>query len=117
RLLQAGLLDTDGTVAPSGAVQFCVTSQRLAEDTRELIVSLGYRCSLTTKPVKGTTAAYILTFSTADDVFRLEGKRLGHKGRRGPGRTGKRRITAVRPVSSVPVRCVEVDSADHLYLA
>jgi replicative DNA helicase len=121
RSLLAGLLDTDGTVAPGGAVQFSVTSRRLAEDTRELIVSLGYRCSLTTKPVKGRTAAsstaYTITFSTTDEVFRLERKRLLHKERRGPGRTGKRIITAVRPVPSVPVRCVEVDSADHLYLA
>ncbi|HJU01001.1 MAG TPA: DnaB-like helicase N-terminal domain-containing protein, partial [Actinomycetes bacterium] len=121
RALLAGLLDTDGTVAPSGVVQFCVTSRRLAEDTRELIVSLGYRCSLTTKQVKGrrvtSSTAYTLTFSTADDVFRLERKRLLHKERRGSGRTGKRHITAVRPVPSVPVRCVEVDSADHLYLA
>jgi replicative DNA helicase len=121
RSLLAGLLDTGGTVAPGGAVRFSATSRRLAENTRELIVSLGYRCSPTTKPVKGRTAAsstaYTLTFSTADDVFRLERKRLLHKERRGPGRTGKRLITAVRPVPSVPVRCVEVDTADHLYLA
>jgi replicative DNA helicase len=121
RSLLAGLLDTDGTVAPSGAVQFTVTSRRLVEDTHELIVSLGYRCSLTNKPVKGRTAAsstaYTLTFSTTDEVFRLERKRLLHKERRGPGRTGKRFVTAVRPVPSVPVRCVEVDGADHLYLA
>jgi len=31
--------------------------------------------------------------------------------------TAVRYITAVRQVDSVPVRCVEVDSADHLYLA
>jgi replicative DNA helicase len=121
RSLLAGLLDTDGTVAPSGAVQFGVTSRRLAGDTRELVVSLGYRCSLTTKLVKGRTAAsstaYTLTFSTTDEVFRLERKRLLHKELRGPGRTGKRLITAVRPIPSVPVRCVEVDSPDHLYLA
>ena len=121
RSLLAGLLDTDGTVASSGAVQFTVTSRRLVEDTHELIVSLGYRCSLTNKPVKGRTAAssmaYTLTFSTTDEVFRLERKRLLHKERRGPGRTGKRFVTAVRPVPSVPVRCVEVDGADHLYLA
>ena len=109
---------------PSARAEWCSsasTSRRLAEDTRELIVSLGYRCSLTTKPVRGRTAAsstaYTLTFSTTDEVFRLERKRLLHKERRGPGRTGKRLITAVRPVPSVPVRCVEVDSPDHLYLA
>jgi replicative DNA helicase len=123
RALLAGLLDTDGTVAASGAVQFAVTSQRLAEDTRELIVSLGYRCSITAKAVRGRPAAsstcYTLTFTTDDDVFRLERKRLTHKermaGRRTPVR--KRFITAVRPIPSVPVRCVQVDNDDHLYLA
>jgi replicative DNA helicase len=121
RSLLAGLLDTDGTVASGGAVQFSVTSRRLAEDTRELIVSLGYRCGLSLKRVKGRTAgsstAYTLTFSTVDDVFHLERKRLLHKERKGPGRTGTRLITAVRPVPSVPVRCVEVERPDHLYLA
>ena len=32
-------------------------------------------------------------------------------------RRGSRFITDVRPIESVPVRCVEVDNADHLYLA
>ena len=121
RSLLAGLLDTDGTVTNGGAVQITVTSRPLAESTRELIVSLGYRCGLAVKRVKGRTeassTAYILTFSTTDEVFRLERKRLTHKERRGPGRTGKRLITAVRPVTSVPVRCVEVDSPNHLFLA
>ena len=122
RSLLAGLLDTDGSVAGGGAVQFSATARRLAEDTRELIVSLGYRCALSMKRVKERTAdsstAYTLTFSTVDDVFRLERKRLLHKERKGPGRrTGKRLITAVRPVPSVPVRCVQVEGPDRLYLA
>ena len=121
RALLAGLLDTDGTITTTGSVQFAVTSKRLADDTRELIVSLGYRCSQTLKRVKGRTeassTAYILNFSTTDKVFRLERKRLLHKERQGPGRTGKRFITAVRPIPSVPVRCVQVDSPDRLYLA
>ncbi|HZD00214.1 MAG TPA: replicative DNA helicase [Actinomycetes bacterium] len=121
RSLLAGLLDTVGAVTGSGAVQFSVTSRRLAGDTRELVASLGYRCSFAVKQVKGGTrassTAYTLTFSTTDEVFRLERKRLMHKERRGPGRAGKRLVTAVRPVPSVPVRCVEVDNPDHLYLA
>jgi replicative DNA helicase len=105
-------------------VQFSATNQRLAADVRELIVSLGYRCSVSTKRVKGRTeassTAYTITCSTDDDVFWLERKRLLHKERRrvaGTARTGSRFITDVRPVSSVPVRCIEVDNADHLYLA
>jgi replicative DNA helicase len=124
RALLAGLMDTDGTVATTGAVQFCVTSQRLAEDVRELIVSLGYRCSMTERSVNGRTArsstAYILNLSTTDELFRLERKRLAHKERRSAisGKmTNSRYIVDARPVPSVPVRCVTVDADDHLYLA
>ncbi len=35
----------------------------------------------------------------------------------GPLRAGTRHIVDVRPVASVPVRCVQVDSIDHMYLA
>ena len=124
RALLAGLLDTDGTVNRGGSVQFTVTSRRLAEGFRELVISLGYRCSWSEKPVRGrspaSSVAYTITFTTEDDVFRLERKRLTHKDRR-PARTtprtSQRFITAVRAVPSVPVRCVEVDSPRHLYLA
>ncbi|HEX5540867.1 MAG TPA: replicative DNA helicase [Micromonospora sp.] len=123
RSLLAGLLDTDGTVGPSGNVQYCSTSRRLAEDVYELIVSLGYRCTLSTKAVRGRSAAsstvYLLNFSTPDEVFRLPRKSLVHKQRRTgtTARTGSRFIVDVRPVASVPVKCVTVDNDDHLYLA
>jgi replicative DNA helicase len=124
RALLAGLLDTDGTVTNGGQIQFSVTSPRLADDTFELIVSLGYRCQRTTKEVRGRTAAsstaHILNFSTDDSVFFLPRKDMAHKQRRaniGTTRSGSRFITDVRPIPSVPVRCVEVDNEDHLYLA
>src|SRR5262249_47183544 len=114
---------TDGTVTVGGSVQFSVTNRQLAMDTYELVVSLGYRCSMTTKHVRGRSAAastaYILTFSTRDDVFRLERKRLVHKDRtaRRARMSGSRFVVDVRRIASVPVRCVEVSAADHLYLA
>ena len=83
RALLAGLLDSDGTVTPTGSVQFSVTSRRLAEDVRELVVSLGYRCGWSQKRVRGASAessvAYTITFTTTDDVFRLERKRVIHR--------------------------------------
>ncbi len=124
RALLAGLLDTDGTVNRTGSVQFAVTCRRLAKDFRELVLSLGYRCGWSEKRVPGRTpdssVSYIITFTTSDDVFRLERKKLVHKDRRPAQTTPKTRrryISAVRPVQSVPVRCVQVDNADHLYLA
>jgi replicative DNA helicase len=124
RALLAGLMDTDGTVTPTGNLQYCSTSRKLAEDVYELVVSLGYRCTMTTRNVSGRTAAtstvYTLNFTTGDEVFRLERKRLIHKERRRSlttARIGSRFIVDVRPIPSVPVRCVQVDNDDHLYLA
>ncbi|WP_372443019.1 replicative DNA helicase [Mycolicibacterium baixiangningiae] len=124
RAVLAGLLDTDGTVTVGGGVQFSVTNMRLAADVAELIVSLGYRCQTATKVVKGRTesssTAYTLNFSTDDEVFGLSRKAILHKERRGAASTARsssRFIVDVRPVPSVPVRCVEVDNASHMYLA
>ncbi|MET3807496.1 replicative DNA helicase [Nakamurella sp. UYEF19] len=124
RLLLAGLLDTDGTVSPGGEVQFGVTNPTLAADAYELIVSLGYRCSVITKQVSGSTAEssslYTLNFSTSDELFRLQRKLLVHKECARTLSDARRRIryiVDVAPVASVPVRCVQIDNADRLYLA
>ena len=117
RALLSGLMDSAGVVTPKGQLQVAVSSQRLAEDVRELVASLGYRVSLCTPR---SAAPYVLNFTTSDDVFRLERKRLAHKDRRGAKgdvRNRSRFIVAVRPIASVPVRCVEVGNAEHLYLA
>ncbi|WP_221767574.1 replicative DNA helicase [Nocardioides sp. LS1] len=124
RELLAGLMDTDGTVVKGvGSCQFAVTSKRLADDVYELIVSLGYKCGRTSRSVRGrseeTSTCYILNFSTTDTVFRLFRKQVAHKEERPltTARIGRRYITAARRVKSVPVRCVQVDNEDHLYLA
>ncbi|MFB8276200.1 replicative DNA helicase [Nocardia colli] len=124
RALLAGLLDTDGTVTHGGSVQFAVTNERLFRDVQELVVSLGYRCRVSTKRVRGrsesSSTAFTMTFATDDEVFGLYRKALLHKERRAghsTARSGSRYIVDVRRIDSVPVRCVEVDNADHLYLA
>ncbi len=123
RALLAGIMDTDGTVGNTGSAQLAVTSRPLAEGVRELIQSLGYRCSMTSKQVRGrspdSSTCFMLNFTTTDEIFRLSRKQAAHKERlrHGPQRTRWRYITAVRPLPSVPVRCVQVDSADRMYLA
>jgi replicative DNA helicase len=123
RALLAGLLDTDGTVAPNGVVQFAVTNSRLAEDARELIAGLGHRVRMSRKRVPGrseeSSICFTLTFSTDDEVFRLERKKLLHKerGARTFTARGVRFVTDVRPIASVPVRCIQVAAEDHLFLA
>ena len=107
RELLAGLLDTDGTVNPTGSVQFCVTDERLARDVRELVHSLGYRSGWSTRGVRGRdesrSTAYTITFTTDDEVFALERKNLVHKERRkrSTPRLTSRFITSVRRVESL----------------
>lgn len=124
RALLAGLLDTRGTVTADGSIRVAVTDRRLAGDVAELTAGLGYRSQTAITRVAradgSPCAAYVLEFATDDSVFRLHRKALAHKQRRLDYRTDSatsRLIVDVRPVESVPVRCVEVDNASHMYLA
>jgi replicative DNA helicase len=120
RELLAGLLDTDGYINSSGQIEFAVTDERLARDAYELIVSLGHRASLRTKPVKGRSPAssvcYVINFTAPVPVFRLPRKAARQVTADDPT-TRVRYIVDVRPIRSQPVRCVEVDNDDHMYLA
>jgi len=123
RALLAGLLDTDGTVNPTGSPQFTTTNRRLALGVRELIHSLGHRTGWSEKAVNGrsvaSSTAYTITFTTDDEVFWLGRKQQAHTERRRPAtsRLKHRAVVEVRPIPSVPVRCVQVDNEEHLYLA
>ncbi len=124
RALLAGLLDSVGTVNASGSVRFSVTSERLATDFRELAHSLGYRTGLPStggeRRTEESPTRYTLVFDSEREVFGVERKKAEHRERydaRARTRIGSRFITDVRAVDSVPVRCVQVDHPDHLFLA
>ncbi|MGC4746332.1 FtsK/SpoIIIE domain-containing protein [Micromonospora sp. DT201] len=120
RALLAGLLDTDGTVSRKGGVELGLTNERLAKDALELIIGLGYQATMTTKRVKGRSEAssnfYRIHFTPADKVFRLT-RKASRQVAGGRATTSRRYIVDVRHIPSVPVRCIEVDSPSHLYLA
>jgi hypothetical protein len=118
-LLQ-GLMDTDGTVDTRGRCEFTSTNERLAEGVRELLCSFGIKAAVR----KGTARLhgidcgpkYRVCFTTTLPVFRLKRKveRLPTLVRP----TQKYRyVVDVRPVPSVPVRCIVVDTPSHLFLA
>jgi replicative DNA helicase len=120
RAVLAGLLDVQGQVAADGTVQLAVASHRLAADALELVLSLGYRATMTTEQVPDGNADsstyYTITFAPADKVFRLTRKLAGQDtGTRSAAQF--RVIVDVRPLDSVCVRCVQVDNVDHMYLA
>ncbi len=118
-LLQ-GLMDTDGSIFEhAGNCEFTSVNKRLADDVLELALSLGIKATLITGTAKlngrDCGAKYRVRFTTAMQVFRLP--RKAEKNLRARKfRVDHRFIVAVRPVESVPVRCITVDSPNALYL-
>ena len=99
-------------------------SSGLADDVEELAVSLGYRVSrlqgIARLNGRETGPKWTIAFTTADPVFRLQRKLdlLAERTRKhNPAKNKRRYITAVRPVQEVPMRCITVDSPNHLFLA
>jgi len=124
RALLAGLLDTDGTVSPGGAVQFTTTCARLSDDVLELCRSLGYRAvrNQGVAKLEGRDCGpkWTISFSTTENVFCLPRKSqtlAARTTRHNPARTRFRYVVGVRAAPSVPVRCIRVASRSHLFLA
>jgi phage terminase large subunit-like protein len=116
RLLQ-GLMDSDGTVAPNGACEFLVTEKPLADGFAELVVTLGWKATRSTRSVDGRPA-YRVRFNPHVPVATVARKATRVRRDVAQGqRHSHRMVVAVEPVDSVPVRCVQVDSPSHLYLA
>lgn len=121
--LLRGLMDTDGHAFPDKSqVQFTSTSQRLADDVMELVVTLGWkvRCSEHRAKIYGKDCGpvYHVTFRPDESPFSLTRKTGRWKSDRGQrSRHTSRMIVAIDPIPSVPVRCITVDSPSHLYLA
>jgi replicative DNA helicase len=88
RELLGGLLGTDRV---AGAARIEVASEELAGDVRELLHGLGFQSVVAAAP-----GQHVIRFTDG---------------------LPWRYVVAVTPVASVPVRCVQVDNADHLYLA
>jgi hypothetical protein len=121
RALLAGLLDTDGYCEPGGTVEFAVTNERLARDTLDLVLGLGYKATLRTKPCDGrsqeTSTVYTVAFTPHEPVFRLP-RKLARQRQGSVNSTARSRyVVAVRPIESVPVRCIQVSGPSSLYLA
>ena len=127
--LLRGLMDTDGTVNKSRGLsasmcEFTTTSPALRDGVRELVASLGMKPSesVGTARLNGRDCGpkWSIRFKAFADqpVFGLERKQslLAPRPAK-PTRSSGRTIVDVRPVDSVPVRCIEVDHPDHLYLA
>ena len=116
-LLQ-GLMDADGYVDTQGRCEFVSMRENLADAVLELTASLGLRPVKRKKRVtfRGVDygVAFQVKFTPHLNVFRLERKVARLKD--GPVQRF-RAIIDVREVTTRPVRCIEVDAQDGLFLA
>lgn len=126
RDLLAGLMDTDGTVVKDhSTVQFDNTNKRLIDGVATLVASLGAIPRITEGVAKIGERNYgptwSVTWSTDDPVFHLPRKREAHMEYVAKAynaeRNDRRYIVGIEKVESVPMRCISVDSPDHLFLA
>ena len=125
-----GMMDSDGTITPDGKrCEFSNADRGPVDGMLELLRSLGYKPTVyfmasRRKLINGqdrTCLGYWRVSWTAyseEPMFRLSRKvaRMRPIARGRPGKSRRRRIVSIEPTNSVPVRCIEVDSPNHLYL-
>jgi hypothetical protein len=119
-LLQ-GLMDTDGYCDKRGQCEFTTIKPPLRDGFVELLGTLGIKAVATegraTLNGRDCGPKYRIKFITSLQAFRLPVK-LDRQKRDGfRGTHNRRYIVDVKPVDSVAVKCVAVDSESHLYLA
>lgn len=116
--LLRGLMDSDGSCTREGVCTFVSTLKVLADAVTRLLRSLG---QVTSGPrwvedpryknggkyrVDFTPRAGLVPFGLSRKASRVRGHRRG---------SGWISITSIEPVERVPVRCIAVDSEDHLF--
>jgi len=113
-LLQ-GLMDSDGHIEVNGRAGFTNINRAIIDGLGELLTSLGYRWNMR---FDRTAAAWRIFFVPREEpVFQLTHK-ASRQSTRPQRRLGDyRQIVSVESVESVPVKCVGINTTDHLFLA
>jgi replicative DNA helicase len=119
--LAQGLIDSDGYVDNHGAYRFTNTNRALIDGFRELVTSLGCVPQIhhrTGRVRAGNNSAdsWEVIVPTTLALARMPRKVLAAR-KEWKREQVSRYITNVTPVDTVPVRCVQVEHPEHLYLA
>jgi hypothetical protein len=118
--LLSGLLDTDGTIDKKGRIELSLSDEKLAMNAFTLIKSLGIKayCNKNKSYLNGKNKKdrYRIGFTTNLDVFKNERKKK-YLRKDIPMIYKYRYIINCKKIDSIPVRCIQVDSKNKLYLA
>jgi hypothetical protein len=112
--LLRGLMDTDGSTSKQGSCEFYQKNEELIDQVRTLLSTLGIKSRKRYRLINGIRY-WTVSFNTSLVVFNLPRKKSlqqckNHK------KNNRIYITRIRKIDTVPVRCLQVDNADHLFL-
>lgn len=117
--LVRGLMDSDGSINSNGSAVFVNHDKGLVDGLVQLLASLGVHASVSSRvderwEHRPTTYKVSFRPDTDLNVFALPRKAQLV---REPSARRFRSIESITPVPSVPVRCIEVEADDHLFVA
>ena len=114
-LLQ-GLMDTDGSIDKRGGrCEFYQKNLKLIDQVRTLLSTLGIKSRKHFKIINNEKY-WTVGFKTDLPVFRLE-RKLKYIQKNKHPKNKRIYIYSIEKVDSVPVKCIQVDNNDHLFLA
>lgn len=115
--LLKGLMDSDGTSSPNGAIRFVTTSDKLKDSFVRLVSGLGIRFYVGKVKHEEKRDCWVISLTTNKNVFNLERKSKNI-------RTDRKQQFNKIPIISITdtgkfeeQTCITVESDDHLYLA
>lgn len=114
RELLRGMVDSDGGVDVNGRAYFINANRELVHQFRELAVGLGFRCTIR---AHGRDGALRAEFNPGDGfpIAKLAYKRDRQRPYSHLSRSQHRWVESVEQVASVPVKCIGIDTDDHLF--
>ena len=112
KALLNGMFDARGDVQ-NGVASLHVASKRMAEDVLEIIWSLGLQATKRLVKAYAGDCWYVDLLDPGWEPFDASPHVSEHTGSKLPT---YRRIASVREIQPVPMRCIEIDAPDCLYL-
>jgi len=114
--LLRGLMDSDGSCDKKGSCEFYQKDKNFINDFRYLLSTLGIKSRIREKKINGTIY-YTVSFTTTKYiVFNLERKRLRQFFCKDHPKNKRLYIKSIKKVDSVPVKCIQVDNKDKLFV-
>ena len=123
--LLKGLMDSDGSINTRGHARFTNKNENLVNQFKELVESLGYKTTYKVRKTflngKQCADSHSIEYYPREYVVKLNFKknRIVLQNIQEPESNKRNQwhyIKDIRPIQSVPVRCITVDSSDNLFL-